>query len=93
MKTYLFSCADRLCRGCDISRASSHLLILRHSNFPKDLIVDFISLILSLTITHCIHGIIHHLALNVHFFSLFCELFHNLVHFLWIHVSVDFRHD
>ena len=93
METYLLCLADRLSRGCDISRTSGHLLILWHSNLSKDLIVDFISLILSLTITHCIHSIIHHFTLNVHFFSLFSKLFHDLVHFLRIHVSIDFGHD
>ena len=91
--TYLLRGASCLSRCGDCISVSLHLIVHVHADFSENLIVDLISLVISIRITHHFELVWHHLLLHAHLFSFHSELLHNLRHLLWVHSSIALLHD
>ena len=89
--TYLLGCG--CLRLSNLIRISCHFSGNRHAYLTKNLVVDLLGLIICVSITHHIELVLHHLLLHTHLFSFHGELSHDIVHLLWVHLTIDLRHD
>ncbi len=90
--SYICQCLNRVLL-CNFTFAGVHFRIQSHPDFPQDLLVDLICLLLCVACVHGhIHLVIHHFRVHLHFFRLLCEFPEHVSDLTHVHLLVDTSH-